>query len=116
MILTLQDDYSLTDASLCKSGPLFSPQRAVNTIVPEFSTDSLNVDKDEWLEQLNEETEANQLVLAVDCRTNMTNYTLAWSSASGTDIDVDYHEPGTSNLGKKDLTFLFFYFPFFQNE
>lgn len=29
------------------------------------------------------------------CRTNMTNYTLAWSSsASGTDQDLDYNEPG----------------------
>jgi hypothetical protein len=31
------------------------------------------------------------------CRTNMTNYTLAWSSsASGTDQDLDYNEPGNS--------------------
>ena len=57
----------------------------------EFSTDSLNLERDDWLEQ---ETSANQLLLAVDCRTNMTNYTLAWSSASGTDID--YNEPGIS--------------------
>jgi hypothetical protein len=33
------------------------------------------------------------------CRTNMTNYTLAWSSsASGTDQDLDYNEPGNYNL------------------
>ena len=83
----------MTDASLCKSGPLFSPQRVgTGGVQSEFSTDSLNLDKDEWLD---EEAAANQLLLAVDCRTNMTNYTLAWSSASGTDQDVDYNEPGT---------------------
>lgn len=84
-----QDDCSLTDGSLCKSGPLFSPQRVAVQPPVEFSTDSLNLERDDWLEQ---ETSANQLLLAVDCRTNMTNYTLAWSSASGTDID--FNEPG----------------------
>ena len=82
----------MTDVSLCKSGPLFSPQRAVTgSAPPDFSTDSLNLDKDEWLD---EEAAATQLLLAVDCRTNTTNYTLAWSSASGTDQDADCNEPG----------------------
>lgn len=49
------------------------------------------VERDEcWL--LEETSDgASQLL----CRTNMTNYTLAWSSsASGTDQDLDYNEPG----------------------
>ena len=58
----------------------------------DYSTDSLNmVERDEcWL--LEETGDgASQLL----CRTNMTNYTLAWSSsASGTDQDLDYNEPG----------------------
>ena len=40
--------------------------------------------------QTNSSTGPNNL-----CRTNVTNYTLAWSSTSvGTDQDLDYNEPG----------------------
>ena len=97
----MKQDCSLTDCgSICKSGPLFSPQRAVNvsgiakskTGPGDYSTDSLNLtEKDEcWL--LEEAGDATNQLL---CRTNMTNYTLAWSSsASGTDHDLDYNEPG----------------------
>lgn len=62
----------------------------------DYSTDSLNLaEKDEcWL--LEEAGDATNQLL---CRTNMTNYTLAWSSsASGTDHDLDYNEPGNFPL------------------
>lgn len=103
----VQDDSSLTDCgSLCKSGPLFSPQRAVPGVCgvgggkgispSDCSIDSLNMaERDEcWL--LEETGDgASQLL----CRTNMTNYTLAWSSsASGTDQDLDYNEPGNDAI------------------
>lgn len=58
----------------------------------DYSTDSLNmVERDEcWLLE-----EAGDGASQLLCRTNMTNYTLAWSSsASGTDQDLDYNEPG----------------------
>jgi len=87
---------------LCKSGPLFSPQRAIASLpgglTADYSTDSLNlIERDEcWLLQTEETTVgASQLL----CRTNMTNYTLAWSSASiGTDQDVEFNEPGINKL------------------
>ena len=103
----------MTDCgSICKSGPLFSPQRNViqksqkGSHLPDFSTDSLMLERCEededdecWLlqeqtdcggGQTNSSTGPNNL-----CRTNVTNYTLAWSSTSvGTDQDLDYNEPG----------------------
>ena len=122
----MQDDCSLTDCgSLCKSGPLFSPQRNVpiglqksqkGCNLPDFSTDSLMMERCEdeeddecWL--LQEQT-GGQADLSSGrgpsslCRTNVTNYTLAWSSTSvGTDQELDYNEPG-------ELTFNCFFYEF----
>lgn len=103
----------MTDCgSLCKSGPLFSPQRAVPGVCgvgggkgispSDCSIDSLNMaERDEcWLLE-----EAGDGASQLLCRTNMTNYTLAWSSsASGTDQDLDYNEPG---MYRQTLFFFF---------
>ena len=65
--------------------------KAGSILPADYSTDSL-MERDEcWLLQ-EESGGASQLL----CRANMTNYTLAWSSASGgTDQDLEYNEPGT---------------------
>lgn len=77
----------------------------------DYSTDSLNLvsERDEcWLleamtagvEEDEDDAGASQLL----CRTNMTNYTLAWSSsASGTDQDIDFNEPGKMTNDKSFL-------------